>query len=205
MKSAINRRSFVKNGLTAAGVATVGSGLLVNGTSALAEGSEKHSGRLSRGDAALLRFAAAAEILETDFWVQYNELGGIQDSEESQAEAGIRRTRRLFRFWTPTWPSTFTTIPTTNSRTRTSLMHIWLRREQQPVSLEQFRTLPGSTATGSSGKLRLTNLMQLTLDTSWWTRYRSQHQQPRSRSELRFPAGDADAGGGTAHGHSANR
>ena len=46
------------------------------------------------------------------------------------------------------------------------------------VNLEPFRTLPGSTATGSSGKLRLTNLTQLTLDTSWWTRYRSSTKNP---------------------------
>jgi hypothetical protein len=46
------------------------------------------------------------------------------------------------------------------------------------VDMEPFRTLPGSTATGSSGKLRLTNLMQLTLDTSWWTRYRSSTNNP---------------------------
>jgi hypothetical protein len=78
MKSAINRRSFVKNGLTAAGVAAAGAGLLANSSSALAQGGpEEHSGRLTKGDAALLRFAAAAEILETDFWVQYNELAGI--------------------------------------------------------------------------------------------------------------------------------
>src|SRR5260370_1310362 len=82
MKLAINRRSFVKNGLTAAGVARVGAGLLADSSSVLAQaGPEEHSGRLTPGDAALLRFAAAAEILETDFWVQYNELGGIQDSE----------------------------------------------------------------------------------------------------------------------------
>ena len=36
---------------------------------------------LSPGDAALLRFPAALEILEADFWIQYNELGGIQDDE----------------------------------------------------------------------------------------------------------------------------
>jgi len=36
---------------------------------------------ITAGDAALLRFAAAAEIIETDFWVQYNELGGIPDNE----------------------------------------------------------------------------------------------------------------------------
>ena len=75
MRTAVNRRSFMKNGLTAAGV-----GLLAKSSSILAD--DDHSGRLTRGDAALLRFAAAAEILETDFWVQYNELGGIQDSEE---------------------------------------------------------------------------------------------------------------------------
>jgi hypothetical protein len=46
------------------------------------------------------------------------------------------------------------------------------------VNLDPFRTLPGSTATGSTGKLRLTNLTQLTLDTSWWTRYRSSTKNP---------------------------
>src|SRR5260370_42599728 len=82
MKTAINRRSFVKNGLTAAGVVATGAGLLADSSSALAqEGPEEHSARLTKGDAALLRFAAAAESLETDFWGQYNKLGGIQDSE----------------------------------------------------------------------------------------------------------------------------
>src|SRR5260370_2223145 len=81
MKS-LNRRSLVKNGLTAAGLATAGAGFLDNSSSALAEaGPEERSGRLTKGDAGLLRFAAAAEILETDFWVQYNELAGVQDNE----------------------------------------------------------------------------------------------------------------------------
>jgi len=82
MKTAINRRSFVKNGLATAGLATAGAGFLATTSSALAEpGPEEHSGRLTKGDAALLRFAAAAEILETDFWGQYNELAGVQDNE----------------------------------------------------------------------------------------------------------------------------
>ena len=76
---ATNRRSFLRNGLAV----SAGVGLLTNNSSALADdGFDDHGGRLSRGDAALLRFAAAAEILETDFWVQYNELAGIQDKEE---------------------------------------------------------------------------------------------------------------------------
>jgi hypothetical protein len=43
----------------------------------------------------------------------------------------------------------------------------------EPVDLSKFETLKGSTANGSSGKLRLTNLMRLTVDTSWYVRYRS--------------------------------
>jgi hypothetical protein len=72
-KSRANRRSFIKKGLAAAGAATAGARLLAS--------PEEHSGRLTKGDAAILRFLAAAEILETDLWQQYNELGGIQDSE----------------------------------------------------------------------------------------------------------------------------
>src|SRR5215470_14867785 len=84
--SSINRRNFVKRGLGAAGAATVG-GSLLGSTTLLAydhgkeKGPEEKSGRLTRGDAAILRFLAAAEILETDLWRQYNELGGIQDNE----------------------------------------------------------------------------------------------------------------------------
>src|SRR2546427_12317930 len=70
-----SRRSFLLKG-AAAGAATIGAGrLLAAPTRALA------SGGLTPGDAAILRFLAAAETLETDAWQQYNELGGIQDSE----------------------------------------------------------------------------------------------------------------------------
>jgi Ferritin-like domain len=96
MKTEINRRSFVKNGLSAAGIATAGIEFLANGSSLLAdEGPEERGGNLSRGDAALLRFAAAAEILETDFWVQYNELGGIQDKEEPSGSGNPAYTAAL--------------------------------------------------------------------------------------------------------------
>src|SRR3954451_16347217 len=74
-----NRRSFLRNSV-AMSTATVAGGVLASGVSALAR--EEGSGSLNKGDAALLRFAAAAEILETDLWVQYNELAGIQDGEE---------------------------------------------------------------------------------------------------------------------------
>jgi hypothetical protein len=81
LKKSFNRRFFVKSGLTAAGAATMSAGLLPNKLTLLGENLGQDSGGLTPGDAALLRFAAAAEILESDFWVQYNELGGIPDSE----------------------------------------------------------------------------------------------------------------------------
>src|SRR5215831_7543496 len=77
-----NRRSFLKSGLTAAGAAVMAPGLLANdGAMVFAQGLEEASSTLSSGDAALLRFAAAAEIIESDFWIQYNELAGVQDGE----------------------------------------------------------------------------------------------------------------------------
>src|SRR5207245_10995761 len=76
----LKRRSFLK-GIGVAGAASVGAGLLAQTSSAFAqEGPEERSGRLTRGDAALLRFAAAAPMIETDFWVPYTELGGNQDN-----------------------------------------------------------------------------------------------------------------------------
>ena len=83
-----NRRSFLRNGTVAAGAAALGTGLFASRTPAFAhQGSEERSGRLTPGDAALLRFAAA-EILETDFWVQYNELGGVPNTTEVPGGSG---------------------------------------------------------------------------------------------------------------------
>ncbi len=73
----VDRRSFLKN-TAIAGAGTVGAGLLAAAPKAFADPS--HSG-ITRGDAAILRFLAAAEILETDMWQQYNELAGVQDEE----------------------------------------------------------------------------------------------------------------------------
>ena len=93
MKFATNRRSFLKNGL-AAGAAAAGVGFLTGNASALAD-DDDHGESLTQGDAALLRFAAAAEILETDFWVQYNELAGIQDKEEPSGSGNPAYTEAL--------------------------------------------------------------------------------------------------------------
>src|SRR5216683_860836 len=188
MKAAINRRSFVKNGLAAAGVATVGAGLLADSPSVLAqEGPEEHSGRLTPGDAALLRFAAAAEILETDFWVQYNELGGIPNTSEVPGGSGNPAYTAALAMLDSDMAQ-YVHDNTDDEFTHQNFLNAYLvSKGADPVSLEAFRTLPGSSATGSSGKLRLTNLTQLTLDTSWWTRYRSSTHNPDLDPNFKFP------------------
>src|SRR5713226_9581079 len=187
MKTEINRRSFVKNGIAAAGVATAGVGLLANGSSLLAqEGPEEHSGRLTPGDAALLRFAAAAEILETDFWVQYNELCGIPDSEVPGGTGNPAFTAALSVLDSDM--AQYVHDNTDDEFTHQNFLNAYLASKgADTVNLESFRTLPGSAATGSSGNLRLTNLTQLTLDTSWWTRYRSSTHNPELDPSFTFP------------------
>jgi hypothetical protein len=167
MKTAINRRSFVKNGLTAA----AGVGFLANNSSVLAQDGSDTS-HITRGDAALLRFAAAAEIIEADFWLQYNELGGVQDSEVPGGTGNSAYTAALAVLDSDM--AQYIHDNTDDENTHQSFLNAYLASKgADTVNLESFRTLPGSTATGSSGKRWITNLMQLTLDTSWWTRYRS--------------------------------
>src|SRR5207237_4418935 len=173
----LRRRSFLK-GIGVAGAASVGAGLLAQTSSAFAqEGPEEHSGRLTRGDAALLRFAAAAEILETDLWVQYNELAGIQDGEVPGGTGNAIYTEALKVLDEDM--DQYIHDNTEDERTHFTFLNAYLvSKGAEPVHLDPFRTLPGSTATGSSGKLRLTNLTKLTLDTGWCTRYRSRTENP---------------------------
>jgi hypothetical protein len=187
MKIATNRRSFLKNGLTAAGAATAGMGLFTNSSSAFAEDEfDEGRGRLSRGDAALLRFAAAAEILETDLWVQYNELGGVPDNEVPGGSGNPAYTNALSVLDADM--AQYIHDNTDDEFTHQNFLNAYLASKgAATVNLEPFRTLPGSSATGSSGKLRLTNLMQLTMDTSWWTRYRSSTNNPDLDPNFIFP------------------
>lgn len=164
--------------MTAAGVATSGVRLFAD--------NHEHSGKLPKGDAAILIFLAAAEILETDFWVQYNELGGVQDSEVPGGTGNTTYTASLVNLDSD-FPQ-YVHDNTEDEFTHENFINAYLTSKgADAVSLEQFRTLQGSSATGSSGKLRLTNLMHLTLDTSWWTRYRSRANNPDLDPAFAFP------------------
>lgn len=182
-----NRRSFLKKGAFAASAAAFSVGAAAAVLPLLGqEGSEEKSGRLSRGDAALLRYAAAAEILEADFWIQYNELGGIQDNEVPGGTGNAAYTAALGNLDSDM--AQYIHDNTDDEITHQSFLNAYLiSKGAEPADFERFRTLPGSTATGSSGKRRLTNLTQLTLDTSWWTRYRSDSHNPDLDPGFTFP------------------
>jgi Ferritin-like domain/TAT (twin-arginine translocation) pathway signal sequence len=165
-----DRRNFLKTGLATAGA--VGTGLLVGG--ARAYGQQPGP---TAGDIAILQFLAAGEALETDFYTQYNELGGIRDSEEPGGSGNRIYSERLRRI-DPNFSQYLHDIADDEMSHQNFLNAYLVANGAEAVDLEPFRTLQGSTATGSSQKLRLTNLMELTVDTSWWTRYRSSTNNP---------------------------
>jgi Ferritin-like domain len=166
-----SRRSFLLKG-AAAGAATMGAGrLLADPPKALA------SGGLTPGDAAILRFLAALETLETDLWQQYNELGGIQDSEVPGGSGNPDYTNALSVLDSDM--AQYIHDNTDDEFTHFTFLNAYLKAHgMAPANLEKFRTLPSSTASGAQQIGRLTNLMQLTVDTSWWTRYRSDSLNP---------------------------
>jgi hypothetical protein len=117
---------------------------------------------VTQGDVDILRFAAAAEILETDFWVQYQE---IADNNPAYRAALQVLDSDMVQYVDDN---------TDDENSHQMFLNAFLKSVgAHPVNLEKFRTLHGSTATGSTGKLRLTNLLHLNVDTSWYTRYRS--------------------------------
>ncbi len=168
VQSTFNRRSFLQKGIVGAStVAVVG----------LAARRAEAKNGLTPGDAAILRFLAAAEILETDLWQQYNELGGIQDSEVLGGSGNPDYTAALKVLDGDM--DQYIHDNTEDEFTHFDFINAYLvAHGMQPANLEKFRTLPSSQAPGAQNIGRLTNLMQLTVDTSWWTRYRSDSKNP---------------------------
>ena len=181
-KRFISRRSFLSKTI-ALGAGTVGAGLL--GSIRAAEAGSS----LSPGDAALLRFPAALEILEADFWIQYNELGGIPDDEVPGGHGNEAYSDALEVIEDEM--QDYIHDNTDDEITHHQFLNAYLvSRGAAPAVLNRFRTLMGSTATGvNRGKIgkRLTNLTQLTIDTSWWTRYRDDSHNPDLDPNHVFP------------------
>jgi len=161
-----NRRSFLKRGMVTAG-ATTAAGLLLNG-SAFADGPP------TKGDIAILRFLNALEQIEADLWLQYSELGGVQDNEVSGVNGGNPLYMGALQILDGDM-SQYIHDNTDDEISHAAFLKAYLESQgAQAVDLSQFATLPSSQATGANKTAgRLTNLTQLTIDTSFWSRYRS--------------------------------
>jgi hypothetical protein len=174
-KNPLDRRSFMRSGLLVGGAATIGVGLLANSTSVQAQ-ERASGGRLNQGDAAVLRFLAAAELIESDLWTQYAELGGIGDNPpiEIDPKEQLNAYQSALSNLDGDGPQ-YITSNTLDEVSHASFLNAYLEsRGAEPVNFDEFRILEGSTATGSTGIRRLTNLMHLNVDTSWYVRYRSE-------------------------------
>ena len=156
------RRSFLRNLGLGAALLVPGAALLSGSSKALAANGRE---RLNAGDVAILQLLAAAELIEADLWQQYKELGGV-DSPESGYRAGLE----ILDEDQPQYISD----NTDDELSHAAFLNAYLRSKgERQVNLRQFANLPPSQVSFVPQTGRLTNLKQLTVDTSWWTRYRS--------------------------------
>jgi hypothetical protein len=155
----VGRRSFLK------GVGLAGAAVLPGSALLSSQAVARTTSKLTEGDVAILRFLAAVELIETDLWQQYNELGGVNGGNPSYMAALSNLDGDMPQY--------------INDNTEDEVSHaaflneFLLSRGAQAVDLEAFRTLPSSKATGAQQIGRLTNLLSLDVDTSYYTRYRS--------------------------------
>jgi hypothetical protein len=176
-----DRRAFLRGSLVTgaaiAGATVLGGRKLFAQTSLSGQSSllTQTSGRLTKGDADILRFLAAAELIESDLWTQYAELGGIGDNPpiEIDPHEKLNNYQVALSNLDSDGPQ-YITSNTLDEVSHATFLNAYLESKgAEPVNFDAFRTLPGSTARGSSGIKRLTNLMHLNVDTSWYVRYRS--------------------------------
>src|SRR4029077_12122068 len=164
----VRRRSFLK-GLGLAGATLLpASTLLMTKGKAQADERRERNGKLTKGDVAILRLLAAAEIIETDLWQQYNELGGI-GATGSISQPYITDLQVL----DGDMPQ-YINDNTDDEMSHVAFLNAFLASKgEQPVNFDAFRNIPPSKVTGVTQTGRLTSLQQLSVDTSWWVRYRS--------------------------------
>jgi hypothetical protein len=156
------RRSFLRNLGMGAALLAPGAALLTSSSKALAAREED---RLTRGDVAILQLLAAAELIEADLWQQYNELGGV-DAPTTGYTAGLEILDGD--------QLQYISDNTDDEISHASFLNAYLASKgESQVDLTQFKILSPSQVSFVPQTLRLTNLKQLTVDTSWWVRYRS--------------------------------
>jgi Ferritin-like domain len=168
-----DRRSFLRDGAVAAGAATMGAALLTSTVTAFAQNQSRGGPPITKGDIAILRFLSALEQVEQDLWQQYSELGGTQDNEVSGVNGGNSLYTAALEILDGDMPQ-YVHDNTDDEISHHRFLNNYLASKgARGVDLSHFATLPSSTADGARQVGRLTNLTELTIDTSFWSRYRS--------------------------------
>jgi hypothetical protein len=179
-----DRRSFLKTGAIAGTALVAGASVMAQQVAAETDASNRP---LTKGDIAILRLLAAVELIESDLWLQYAELGGVQvfgpqGSELPGLPTGGSAPYTAALNNLDADMSQYIHDNTEDEFSHAAFINAYLvSKGEEEVNLDKFRTIKGSTATGVNPKKigkRLTNLTQLTVDTSWWTRYRSRDFNP---------------------------
>jgi len=156
----VRRRSFLR-GIGIAGAALPAGKLF-----------PQENKRLSKSDAALLRFAAAIEFVEADLWQQYNELGGQVDQHDNPNPGNPAYIAALQNL-DGDMPQ-YISDNTDDEISHRDFLNAYLKSKgAQGIDFKQFETLQPAKVAGALGNGRLTNLQKLTVDTSWYFRYRS--------------------------------
>jgi Ferritin-like domain len=162
-QSGVGRRAFLK------GVGLAGTAALPGSALAAGPAFAKSRSGLTKGDVAILRMVAAAELIEADLWQQYDELGGVNGGNPAYMAALTNIDGDM---------TTYVHLNNNDEQSHAAFLNAYLESKgAEPVNLDAFRTLPSSKATGAKPTGRLTSLTSLNVDTSWYTRYRS-HTNP---------------------------
>jgi hypothetical protein len=190
-KSCGTRRSFLKKGALGAGAAAIGTGLLP-GRFSFAQ-AEDDGAPITKGDISILTFLSALEQVEADLWIQYAELGGPTNAVPGAQGLSLidlkLNGKPISTGLAPDYVIALSVLDgdmpqyiadnTDDEISHHRFLNNYLESKgAKPVDLSQFAFLPPSRVTGVPQNGRLTNLKQLTIDTKWWTRFRSDTQNP---------------------------
>src|SRR5258705_8576171 len=136
----VRRRSFLK------GLGMVGATLLPASALLMSEGKAQETRRsrgLTKGDADLLRFAAWAEVVESDLWTQYNELGGATQPNDGPTNVGNPAYILALQNLDGDMPQ-YITDNTDDELSHAAFLNAYLQSKgAEPVNLDRFRTLTG--------------------------------------------------------------
>jgi hypothetical protein len=164
-KTSLDRGFFSTSGRLESSVAAAGAMLSKVRSTSFGQNLDYTNDRLTKGEVAILRFLTAIELIESDLWQQYDELGGATTTEQNDYQLALQFLNRL--------GSKHITANAFNEIEHSTFLRTCLESEGvESVNLDEFRILSGSTAKGSQNVGRLTNLMHLNIDTNCHMRFR---------------------------------